>query len=76
MKVLAKETVSMRDVDGTMHNLVKGNEYNVPAEIAYGVGSAVEIIDVPQPAPANIPETKDIPEPPRNKMVKKPGRRK
>lgn len=76
MKILAKETVSMRDADGLMHNMVKGNEYNVPAEIAYGVGSSVEILENEQPAPANIPETKDIPEPPRNKMVKKPGRRK
>ena len=66
----------MRDSEGTMHNMTRGHEYDVPAEIAYGVGSAVDIIEAPQPTPANIPETKDIPEPPRHKMIKKPGKRK
>jgi len=76
MKIFAKESVSMRDSEGNMHIMKRGNKYDVPAEVAYGVGSAVEILETPQPAPANIPETKDIPEPPRHKMIKKPGKRK
>lgn len=76
MKIFAKESVSMRDSEGHMYNMTRGHEYDVPVEIAYGVGPAVEILETPQPAPANIPETKDIPEPPRHKMIKKPGKRK